>query len=359
MGNDNAFYNILHKTLSFVIVLMASSCNSIGTGQPININQVQNASPTESPYIVLLRSNGIALGAGSKVDSVFSTSIDHRNYFVIRYQTSTSFGLQIAVDNALVSDRDVAYNVLLSYAWSQAGSRMSSDSRLTRHGLLVYLQDTESKYKPFFKLAEATDPVVKSIDKLKAHEIHSSNPKLEKVLGFIAPNLWEAICLIPVDAADLCLLEPLLRETHDQGLEIQSLLVPAIADLSNVEAEMDDLQNGIAIDGRKVKEDVEKCISSLHNLRDKVDQLNTKVTKVRAIIQRMDDEINKRALLKLTLGEFTQILTMLDTKLSQYDDATNRLSVDLSSRANDMEQLRTDTDAELLDFARMWRFRPS
>ncbi len=314
----------------------------------------------------------------SHFEKLFTTTVDGHNFEVFRYRIDESEGIQILEGNNIVTEPDTAFGVLLSYAWLGEDRPFSGEETAILRTLASTLQEGSERYALVFGLANGLAPVVEAIDHLQDIPILGV-PRIE-IRGFPileVNNAWDLLCVIPINATDLCLLEPLVREMHDQGLELQQLVVAASADLDGLLVLLEESGAVGGPSGLALKQASERSVSSLNSLERKLDEV---IGTVEAA-----DELARAAAVKLrdrqwgarlggmigllgTLGLGVQVdngtdalaekLESLDKQLTSFLTDSQSFSTDIGRSIAMIEEARLITDQRVLELGRQWRLPP-
>lgn len=335
--------------------------------------------PSPSPYLPLFQANGFLLPEDTHIERVFSIILEGQTYEVLEYQSASGAGIQIKHNEAFLKDPDIAFDVLLSYAWSPKNHEVSSEDLESLRQLHSKLNSTEQEYKPFFEFADSLKPVLEKVDELKDNQITGIPViKIGAVPIIDVTNYWDLICTIPLDVFDLCLLEPAMREIHEQGVEIEQLIKDSSTDLAEIISLLEAQSQGEVQNGLQLKEEFEKAINRLNNLVWKLDQFETNVSEFqavnRAIIEALENQRwgNKVGSVILFLQQnvpgfdltnpvmsLAGKLRDLDLKMSDYLKNSNEIEADISSRLALLTDVRVRTDEALKQLSSQWRFHPA
>lgn len=193
-------------------------------------------------------------------------------YQVVEYLASGAPHLYILAGNQRVEDYELAYSVLLSYAWRSEHSVVQGSDAANLHMMAAKLRSVDDTYRPLFAVAYAVEPVLDTIDKLRDYPI-SGIPQVE-VGGFVlvdVQNAWDLLCIIPVDAADLCILEEPLRLYHKEALDVEQRMRLAATDLEQLATAIDLVLANQPVDGTEMKKLAQNSAASLQALARKLD----------------------------------------------------------------------------------------
>lgn len=342
---------------ALLILVFATSCQVLSGTKPPEAGLSEQARgvslnrptpvPTVSPYLSVLQANGITLSEHTRLEVLTEITLDQERFTILEYEASSGEvpAIQILRGTTVEVDQDVAFRVLLTYAWLQADNQMRADELKTLAGFLTKLQDVQQRSDSWFKLAHAVDPILERIDKLKEREIHGVP---------LIHNWWDAICFIPLDAADLCLLEIPARILRDQGIEVEQLLAAAINDLSPLVDYLEALSHGETRDGRTIKEATDKSLSSLRNLADKSYELSVKIADMQGRLGQLRERIKAMPELQAKAGDFPILLERLDTRMSEYRARVDGFVAEIDAQQMSLEDVRGRTDETLRDLGRRW-----
>lgn len=333
---------------------------------------------TESPELKLLRANGFQLPSETQVETLLEVSNETGTYRVLRYRVSNIEGIQIAVKDELVSDPEIAFPILLTLAWHEKENRVTAKELGLLEEARAQLDQTQERYAPVFQLAKELEPILRAVDKLRDRPLNG--PRIE-IKGFSLleiNDLWDALCAIPVDATTACLLEPVLREIHTQGLEIEQLVSAANSDLGALLVMLEAQAQGQVQDGLRLKQASDKALSSLANLRRKLQDLDLKILTAqdlnRALIEgikhRQWGMVSQKLLdalkhldpsfdIQTVTDDLVSQLEKLDQKLEQAHARISTLDNELQTRMDLLERGRQKTDERARALGRAWRARPT
>lgn len=331
-----------------------------------------------SPHLSLFLEQGFELADDTLITEAFRVAIDGQDYIVLEYRTPKMNGLQIKRHHGFVTDPDLAFLILLSYAWAPEHHGMSTAEIDSLRQLQQRIGNAEQEYHRFFELARALTPVVEKVDELKDKQITGIPVISIGSFDLIdIANWWDLICTIPFDIFDLCLLEPLVREIHEQGVEIEELLRASNNDLSQTIRLLETQAAGQAVDGLALKESMEKSFSSLNNLVWKLNRFKENVLGLQVLNDAMIDVLENERWGSKTgkvisfldsniLGFSSEALTggllsrldSLDRKMTAYLEKADEMIAEIDQRAVRLLAARARTDAELADLGAQWRARP-
>lgn len=332
-----------------------------------------------SPYLPAFRAAGLNLPDDATIERRFRLNGADPAYEVLAYswaEGQAPSGLQIVRSDALITDPAVAFDVLLSYAWSAEQHGITSDELAMLDDFRQRLEGARTEYAHLFGLATALEPLITTIEDLKDRPI--ANVPLIEIGGLAIvdiTNWWDLICTLPLNAADLCLLEPLVQELYDQGTEIEQLIDVAAADLATVlvmlDAGVDTPDDGVA-----VKAAVEKAIAGQRNLIDKLVRFMVTVDEARGLIALVTSRLSTPPSgvvgsivgavesvlpgvdVDAAAGGVVDQLAGLDARLAGYATTADALAIEIGRNVVILEDARARTDSALSDFGAAWRTRP-
>ena len=358
-------------------LLFAIACMMLLAQASCGHQRDPQASTAESPDVRLLRAAGFALPVGAQTSRVFSTTVDGHVMTIVHYQAGQTEGVQIVSGSDLVTEPKIAYDVLLGYAWVLETQQASADLK-TVSSMVSRLQQARERYAAVFAMSEALDPILETVDRLKDRPIYGV-PRLEVrgVTLFEVNNVWDAICWLPVDAANLCLLEIPFRKVRDEGLEVQQLLKATSDDLSGAQTMLQAAARGEVPDAVALKQQIERARSSLNNLARKMDQLAQDVAVARQINQHAIDRLDSSKWpvtmqrLAATLLQVDPVLDVraiatdlqgklrrLDGSLGESEHAAQGFLADVQAQQEVIERLQVANDRRLRSLRQMWTIRP-
>lgn len=334
--------------------------------------------PTISPDLVWLRQQGFALTDNSSVMIVFVYPHEGKFYEVINYRTPVGEGLQIREGQNPVTDADLAFDILLAYAWTPPYHGLAAAEIDSLKDLQRQLQNANQEYRAFFDFAEALRPLIEKVDELQEKRI-TNIPQISignfPVIDIA--NWWDLICTIPLNIFDLCLLEPLLREIHEQGVEIDNLMRTSSDDLLALINLLEAQAGGQTVSGLELKLKAEKALSSLNNLLSKLDRFRTSLLELRIVNQEVIDVLGNRRwsqsvnVVLTTVQAVTPSLDLnqviddlvnkfqnLDQKLETYLIKAEDMDSEIYSRISLLSAARASTDDALRQSGVEWRYRP-
>lgn len=361
------------RIVAVLLILSLSSCGA-REGQEQLLTNGPKPTATLSPQLVLFREAGLDLADDAEIAEVFAFTLDGERCEVLEYESSTGSGLQIKVGNQLLTDADVAFQVLLSYAWAPEHHGLIGDDLSSLRELQGNIHNAQQEYGAFFRFAEALTPAMQRVDELKDKQITGIPVLPSPSLPLIdIANWWDLICTIPLNVFDLCLLEPLLREINEQGVEIEKLLVVADTDLAKVISQLEgQVQHGLTL-----KVSVQEAISSLDNLLWKLDEFKANALRLQAITQegirvletqQWGSKVDKViSLLKAAspgfdpsdmTGGLLSALQNLDQRLTAFLDKADNMTADIETRLALLTAARVRTEQTLDSLGKEWRARP-
>lgn len=336
------------------------------------------AEPTVSPLLALFRNSDFSLPSQTEIRPVYMMQLRGQEYTVLAYESIGGSGIQIQNGERLLTDADIAYQVLLSYAWTREGHGIDTEQEVALGDLLLRMQQFESTYAAVFELAHSLGPVIELIDDLQDRPINGI--PLIAIGGFPLvdiTNLWDLICTIPVNAADLCILEPLVRALHDEGKEIERLIRSAAGDLNAVMDLLDEQKQGNVQEGLKFKIAFERAISSQKNLLWKLEYFGDKVFEAQATTRAFMDVVENRdwdpridRILQAadkylpgfqsstSIQGLAQKLRALDEKMDNYLAQVDGMIGYISPRTVILEDARFQANEQLRNYGAAWRTRP-
>lgn len=355
-----------------VLMLVAASLVSTITGC-----SVRSGRPT-GRYLRVFEATGWDVSEGSRIEKAFSITQDGAETEVVRWHIGESAGIQILQEDRLVIDPDLAFEVLLSMAWSTDPQVLGQTEIASLKTLAASVKKGKERYSSLFTVARTLEPVIEAIDRLQDVPIFGV-PRIE-IRGFPileVNNAWDLVCAIPIDATDFCLLEPLARELHKQGQELEKLLIAASADLDAASLLFEARQSANPPTGLALKEATERSLSSLRSLRRKVDETADLVKSLEGLSSAAAVKLRSRQwgprldavlgfLAALGLGNqlndwadgLASKLENLAQQLSSYLADAESFSQELGQRVGVIEEARLRTDERVLELGKQWRARP-
>jgi hypothetical protein len=331
----------------------------------------------ESPYAKVFRAAGWTVPDGSVFERVFTAVDNGQPYEVVTWIINDASGLQLLQNGALVTDPEVAYRVLHSYAWLGEDAPFGPRERADLHELGDTLHAAANRYQGLFGLAHSLEPATEAVGRLKAIPVYGVPTIMLKGFPLLqVNNAWDLICLIPVAAADLCILEPALVGIHDQGQELEELLKAASADLDAFIALVDARDSANPPDGLAVSIAGQQAFAGLRNLLAKIDEANAAVGAAQEMDRQAAQALRKRQwgravglLMKWlrTVGVQVDDLTNslvgalddLDQKLAGFLAESEAFANEVDRQLTGLEAARQSTEDRTMELGQMWRARPS
>lgn len=329
-------------------------------------------------YLRVFEMAGWDVSESSQMEKVFSTIRDGAEIEVVKWHIGESAGIQILRGDKLITDPDFAFDVLLSLAWSTDSGFFGETEIASLKTLAVSVKKRKERYSSLFTVARTLEPVVEAIDRLQDVPIFGV-PRIE-VRGFPileVNNAWDLLCAVPIDATDFCLLEPLARELHKQGQELEQLLIAASADLDAALLLLEERKSTNPPTGLALKEATERSLSSLRSLERKVDETADLVKSLEGLSSAAAVKLRSRqwgprldAVLGFlaTFGLGNQLndwadglaskLENLAQQLSSYLADAESFSQELGQRVGMIEEARLRIDERVLELGKQWRARP-
>lgn len=363
---------------ALLLVLSLVGCGS-WTGQAPWTGDGPKPTGTPSPYLALFHENGFILPDDTQIAETFTVTLGGSLYQVLEYSSDAGSGLQIKQETQLLTDADLAFQVLLAYAWSARYHGLASGDIASLRELQVRIHNAEQEYQDFFRFAESLTPAMQKIDELKDKQITGVPVLPSPSLPIIdIANWWDLICTIPLDIFDLCLLEPLLREINEEGMEIERLLVIADADLAAAVSHLDAQSQGKVVEGLLLKETMVKAASSLDSLTWKLDKFRSDALNLQdltraAIVALETKQWGSKvdtvvSLLKSVVPDFDpttitrgllSALRKLDQEITTFLDKADTMTADIEARLALLTMARIQSEQALDLLSEKWRARPT
>lgn len=330
---------------------------------------------TRNPLHERIEQLGLPPTDGSAVEAT-DIRMGDSTYQVVSYSSGGTPQLHILLNDQVVADPETAYAVLLTYAWQPDYSQVQKGDAASLRALARQLTALDDTYRPLFVMAHAAKPVLEVVDNLQAYPIHGV-PTLE-VGGFVivdVQNAWDALCIIPIDAADLCMLEPLLRAYYKEAVDVEQRMASAAAELEQLTDALDAVLAGGPYDGTAVKVLAQETASSLDALARKLDGFGTQAHNLGGHVRTAADVIANRrwgagvqstlALLHQLIPGFNETallnplvaqLRKLDTALQQGEQSAQQGAADLRARQAIIERILAAVNAKVQSAGSEWVF---
>lgn len=332
-----------------------------------------------APEVVRLQEAGFALPDDTEIAEVAVVIIEGQDYRLLGYRSLAGDGIQIEREGIIVSDPALARSVLLAHAASEEARALTADDITQLHALHAQLAGAEQEFAALFALAIALEPLLATIEELKGIPIHGVPTVSVKGFDLLAVrNAWDLLCSLPVNAADLCLLEIPLQALHDQAVEIQQLLKESEQDTEQLLALLEATRNGQPVDGIALRAALHKANSSLLNLQQKLINFAETVVTLQAVIGEArarlasPDQWNPqlRDLLGLLQGLVPELdpgqgaarlvaqLDELDQELASYVETSAEQFEALAAHQQQLATLSGRIDTRLEALSEQWIARP-
>lgn len=331
---------------------------------------------SSNPYVEALAAAGWKVPADMRLIRVFTVSEAGTAYDIFEHETDGVQGLAIFNGQALVTDPDLAYRILQTYAWLGPDAPFGEADLVRLSALRQTLADANQRYAGLFGLADALAPITRAVEHLKDIPVSKVPDVIVKGFPLVqVRNAWDLFCLIPVSAADLCILEPAVTELHDQAVEFEALLATANADLDQFAFLLDSRNLEQPPTGEAIDVAGQKSFAGLRNLLMKVDSLNASVTTFLDLNQKAITVLSGRQwgrLLGLAMSwlrargvpvddladGLVDQLTALDTRLTEFLIASGAFADDVFGQMVQLDDTRSATETRILELGQQWRVLP-
>lgn len=194
-----------------------------------------NAMPTPLPYLQALEALGQQLPAETQVKVVYSDLWQGHELKLVEFLAPQAELHELAVfdgeanllKGATPDEADRIFWLVDRYSAARLLPSFDAPDRQELKNTLAVMQSYRVKNRPLAGFAQTIKPIMNGIDKLKERILTNKTGFLKK-MGIDEINVFDAICFIPVDAANLCLLEPVARLIDSEAPALDEALDGAI-----------------------------------------------------------------------------------------------------------------------------------
>lgn len=293
-------------------------------------------------------------------------TLDGQRFDIQAYRVGQKNILTIISNGNPITDTESTHRILLTYVWQQKGTIIPPDDVASLTTLYLQLKESREQYQGLFEVARSLEPIIEKIDELRSRRL-PFDPVEVKGVVILDNNVWDVICTIPVNAADLCLLEPLVRGLNEQGSEIESLLTYAEEDLGSLLPLLEKRDINSAIDGVRLNAAAWRSYFTLLNLVIKLQEYSSNLGLIKAFNLDAMQAIQNEAWgdtvgkiikilqfvpgfdLHLITDNFVALQKNLDDKLDYAIVTTDDLSDKILDRVIILEKALNETSSDISD----------
>lgn len=328
-------------------------------------SQPVSSSPSafpSSPYVISLKAKGFNLPPDTVFKPLYSAKIQNIELHLVEYSSvKQGFkGIQVFDDqNQLFSPTDVTqatyvFTLIDRYTAEYKLPNFPANDRQQVQQMLVTLQTYRYRNRPLAIFAETVKPLLNLVDKGREIVLTYKTGPLKK-FGITDIDVVDVICTIPVSAANLCLLEPVVRLIDAESPALDKTLDEAITCTTDFLAAFSG--SIYSSDAKGLLDLTERTKFAYNELNERLASIEDKAQATIRFANKTNAFIRKYSILKMTQLD-DLVVTPLANQAIKLSSAMSNLITQTQEAASVLNDWQIALDSARQEVLQLWRNRP-